>query len=572
MPSYEEKELSIKKRIDEISKLIFEVANGNFDYKIDQSGADDELDGLIGGINMLGEELKSSTVSKDFIESIYKGVVDTLIILRPDLSIERVNDSALESLNYTSSELENEPFRKIIGKEDYLILDAAKKTLLHEDNCHNIEINLRHKNGDFIPHSASFSTLYDNHRNNLGIIVIAKDITQQKNFENQLLEAKERAEATNEAKSNFLANMSHEIRTPLNGILGFISLLMETNPDDTQLSYLKLIKVSGESLSKLLNDMLDLNKIEQQKLMLESIDFDFRDKVITDLKPYKYLAEEKGIAFDIEVDDQIPQVLIGDQSRINQIIRNLVTNAVKFTNSGSISVYFKMLEASISGKINIAVEVLDSGKGIPSEKQQSIFESFTQADNSITREFGGSGLGLTIAKYMVELMGGDIEVESPPVSLSKETGSLFRFNMILDVPENPVLASAYNIDPAKIKFKLAYHILVVDDNEINLTLAKKVLETLGATYQTAVNGQEAVDLAVSNDFDLVLMDVQMPVMNGWLATQYLRSIGYYKPIIALSANVYKEHIDKCIEVGMDAHMRKPFSKIDLYSIISKYVD
>ena len=572
MPSYEEKELTIKRRIDEISRLIFEVANGNFDYKLKQSDAEDEIDGLIEGINMLGEELKASTVSKDFIESIYRGVVDTLIILRPDLSIERGNDSALKILEYQPEELTDQPFQRIISPADDRILVKVKETLVKDDQCHNIELNLQNSRGHYIPHSASFSVLYDNQRNNLGVIVIAKDITQQKRFENELMMAKEKAEANNEAKSNFLANMSHEIRTPLNGILGFMDLMWETNPTETQLNYLKLIKVSGESLSRLLNDMLDLNKIEQQKLQLESIEFNFSEKVLTDLKPYKYLAEEKGIEFNIQVDPALPRYVIGDPVRINQIIRNLVTNAIKFTNFGQIAVNFKLLGELENGLANIGVEVMDSGMGIPEQKQDSIFDSFTQADNSITREFGGSGLGLTIAKYIVESMQGQIAVESPPVSLERNFGSLFKFNIYLKIPKEARKTPLNEVNPSTVRFEKSYHILVVDDNEINLMLAKKVLETLGATYETATNGKEAVDIAGTTSFDLVLMDVQMPVMDGWLATQQLRDNNFNRPIIALSANVYKEHIDKCLAVGMNGHMRKPFSKVDLYTMISQYVE
>ena len=257
--------------------------------------------------------------------------------------------------------------------------------------------------------------------------------------------------------------------------------------------------------------------------------------------------------------------------RINQIVRNLVTNAIKFTNFGQIAVNFKLLGILDNGMTNIGIEVIDSGMGIPDKKQHAIFDSFTQADNSITREFGGSGLGLTIAKFMVELMKGNISVESPPLSIGRDIGSLFKFNIHLHVPKGSSIAPIPELNPSTVKFDKSYHILVVDDNEINLMLAKKVLETLGATYETATNGKEAVDLARENTFDLVLMDVQMPVMDGWLATQQLRQNNFRQPIIALSANVYKEHIDKCLAVGMNGHLRKPFSKVDLYTMISQCI-
>ena len=570
MSSYHEEESSIKKRIDEISQLIYEVANGNFDYKLERTSENDELDGIIAGVNMLGEELKSSTVSRDFIESIYKGVIDTMIILKPDLRIERVNDVALGKLNFETKELKSQPFEHLIRQDDHEVIQSIRERLKTEDTCHSVEIHLKNKNGDYIPHMASFSTLYDNSRSNLGILVLAKDITEQKEFENQLKIAKEKAESANEAKSNFLANMSHEIRTPLNGILGFIDLLLDSEPNTQQLHYLKLIKVSGESLSKLLNDMLDLNKIEQQKLSLEYLEFDFKEKIYKDLRPYKYLAEEKGIAFKISFDEKIPQYVIGDHVRINQVIRNLVTNAVKFTNSGEIGIRFDLIDQLQEDYVNIGVYVVDSGRGISEEKQKQIFDSFTQEDNSISRKFGGSGLGLTIAKYFVELMQGDISVESPPLSIGKEKGSLFRFNIQVKQTEQlhrPVVKAA----PNQLVFDKSYNVLIVDDNEINLTLAKKVLENLGATFETATNGLEAIEKVHQHNFDLIFMDVQMPVMNGWEATTQLRDEGYTLPIIALSANVYKEHVDKCIDVGMNSHVNKPFSKSDIYSVITQFL-
>lgn len=555
----------IRKRIDDISQLINEVASGNFDYKMELSEYDDELEGLIEGINMLGEELKASTVSRDFMESIYRGVVDILMILKPDLTIERVNNAVLEHLGYAVADLENQPFSILLKPADLAFIQEITERLETQKACYNIELNLLRKDGSMLPSSASFSILYDNHKTQLGILIIAKDITFLKESEKQMRAAKEKAEAANEAKSSFLANMSHEIRTPLNGIMGFIELLMETKTDEKQTQYLKMIQASGASLTKLLNDILDLNRVEQGKLTLENIAFAPEETLNSDLKPYHHLAREKGIQFDCQFDPSLPNYLIGDPSRVKQIIRNLVGNALKFTESGFVKVQFSG-EFQTDDWILFTGKVIDTGTGVPKDKQHKIFESFTQADNSTTRKYGGSGLGLTITTHLIKLMGGRVKMESPPATYGMDQGSIFTFTIPLKVgvtPKKHELFQKYH----QVSFLHPYEILVVDDNEINLILARKMLETMGALVTDASNGEEAIQLSSARKFDVILMDIQMPVMDGYLASAQIRSQQFKGPIIALSANVYLDDIERCYQSGMNRHVRKPYTKEEIYVAI-----
>lgn len=552
---------ALRKRIDDINQLIYNVAVGNFDYKLDRSDAEDELDGLVGGINMLGEELKASTVSRDYMESIYRGVVDLLFVLRPDFTIERINDATEKELGYSTYELIDKPFRSVIVEENLHILAEVKERLKEEPTCHNIEINIKKKDHQSVPTSASFSTLYDNQKKNLGILIIAKDISILKKSEKELLVAKNHAELANQAKTSFLTNMSHEIRTPLNGILGFIDLLLETKTDETQKYYLELIKGSGDSLSKLLNDILDLTKVERGKLTLERIHFKLNSFLDT-IRPFKFLAEEKGLGFHIHFDENLPAYVVGDPSRLNQIIRNLLANALKFTDSGEISISFYR-EDQTGADFVLVGKVVDSGLGIPREKQKVIFDSFIQADSSTTRKYGGTGLGLTITSHLTELMEGNIEVESPPASEGMDKGTAFTFRVKLEIGDEQSVSNQ-DFPAEKLKFTKPYRILVVDDNDINLTLAKKVLENLGGNVTVARNGAEAVQQVENGQFDFVLMDIQMPIMDGYEATRKLRERKHFLPIIALSANAFSEQIDKCLAVGMDAHIRKPFTKKDIF--------
>ena len=570
MSSEETTKKQLKDRIDDIMRLLYEVAAGNFDHDINIDSTEDELEGLIGGIMMLGQELKSSTVSRDFMESIYRGVADILIIITPDHKIERANDAVTKHLGYQPEELEGKDIELLMGLHQVNQYERIKEILKESQSHIESEFVLRKKDGSELETNSSFSLLYDNQKTQLGTILIAKDISQLKQSERDLKQAKENAEAANEAKSSFLANMSHEIRTPLNGMLGFIDLLTETTTTPLQRQYLKMVKVSGESLSKLLNDILDLNRVEQGKLSLEDIPFVLKEHLKSSLYPYKYLANEKGLKFELEMDEDLPDVVIGDPSRINQVIRNLVGNSLKFTEDGMIKIFFHSKWEN--NNYYLITRVLDTGIGIPEEKRANIFESFTQADSSTTRRYGGSGLGLTISKHLVKLMGGDISFESPARSFDMKQGTCFTFSTPLSIDNNHVKEEFGDSGNKRTTFNTPYEVLVVDDNDVNLLLAQKVLESMNLHVTVCRNGQEAVNEALRKNYDVIFMDIQMPVMDGYLATQHLREAEYYGPIIALSANVYKDDIKKCYQCGMNGHLKKPFTKEEIYNKVAAVVN
>ncbi len=553
-----------KKRIDDAIQLVYEIANGNFDYKLQRSDHQDELDGLIGGINMLGEELKASMVSKNYLESIYKGVVDVLFILDLDFVIEEVNDIVLEKLGRRKHELIGKPLEKLLLETERGVLKSVKSELTNSYICRIDELNLLYQGNVSVPHSAAFSYLLDSHHNPSNILLIAKDISVFK-------EAKEKAEASNEAKSRFLANMSHEIRTPLNAILGFIDLMFETNPTAEQQNFLRLIKGSGEDLGKLINNILDINKIEAGKLTLEHIEFHLDEVLKSNLNPYIYLAKEKGIKLSINIDPTLPKVMVGDPSKINQIVRNLVSNAVKFTVSGEIDVDFTQT-GSENGYTYLLGRVVDTGIGIPNDKLSMIFESFTQADDSTSRHYGGTGLGLTITKHLLELMDGQITVESPPLSMGKATGTAFTFTMKLETGAVKPPPPKVVVDGLKLRFNKEYQLLVVDDNELNLKLAKRVLENLGAVVTTSTTALEAIKLAESHNFDLAFVDIHMPEIDGYELARRLRKNQFTQPIVALTADAYQEAVEKALQSGMDAHLKKPFTKQEIYSTACEFLE
>lgn len=401
------------------------------------------------------------------------------------------------------------------------------------------------------------------------------DFSEQKKIENKLRDAKEHAETANQSKSLFLANMSHEIRTPLNAILGFADVLLKECQEPQQREYLSHIRNSGDNLLVLLNDILDFNKIEHGKLDIEELNYNFRETIGLALAPYQLQAAEKGIQIQLECASDIPAFIKGDPYRTRQLLVNYVSNALKFTEQGTVKIDILRIPAETrepDAGFKLKFTVSDSGIGIPFDKQENIFNAFTQADSSTTRRYGGSGLGLAINKQLSLLMGGDTGVISPGVLSRKNfPGSDFWF--IISAKTGAFEASVENsrINDSVV-FAEPIHVLVAEDNYVNQLLIKKVLESMNCVVKLVDNGKLAVAAVEEEMFDAILLDIQMPVMDGHQATMLIRQKMHIDiPIIGVSANVFKDDISKSLAVGMNAHIGKPFKASELFEILKKFI-
>jgi len=388
----------------------------------------------------------------------------------------------------------------------------------------------------------------------------------------ELEEEKERAEHSEKVKEQFLANMSHEIRTPMNAILGMTRLLLEKGPREDQLKYLNAIKQSSDNLLVIINDILDLSKIEAGKINFESVGFELAEQVKTVITTIKLNADEKHLDLNCSIADDVPHRIIGDPYRLTQILLNLAGNAVKFTEKGSVSLIVSLVEKNATDA-KIKFEVSDSGIGIAQDKLDYIFDMFTQESSSTTRKFGGTGLGLAICKRLVELQGGSIHVES---EMGK--GSAFSFMITYgiqpDTVQHDITKEKKQVSRDQLK-NIA--ILLVEDNEFNQMVAVDTIRDSieGVTIDVAVNGKEAVEMVAKNNYDVVLMDIQMPEMDGHAATKLIRKNTDARinsiPIIAMTASVIKAEVDKCFESGMNEFVGKPFSIDELLDKISKVI-
>ncbi len=490
-----------------------------------------------------------------------------------NLKYQMVNKAYVEFVNSNQTDIigksVDEVIRNYDKKRDYNLLE--KKVIETGEKVYNIVETVIHNYQPAII-STNLAPVINKDGNIIGLIGVSQDVTQQKLYEVELEKAKELAEQGMKAKSLFLANMSHEIRTPLNGIIGMSQIIMQTDLTEKQNEYFRTIINSGDSLISLINDILDFSKIEAGKIEFDNKNFQIGDILYDISNILSIRAEDKGLEFSYTIDEKIPGILNGDRYRIKQIILNLANNAVKFTEKGRVNIKV-ILHKEESDNVVLKILVEDTGIGISEEKIPKLFLSFSQIDASTTKTYGGTGLGLAISKKLSQMMNGDIGVES-----KLDEGSTFWFTIKVKHAEK-VVDKVENEDNSIEKFEIreGLKVLLAEDNVVNQKIASFNLKKLGYSIVIAENGEMAVQKFQQEKFDLILMDIQMPVMNGFDASIKIREIEKENPesdpipIIALTANAMKGDMEKCISAGMDSYLSKPFKTNELLSTLKSFI-
>jgi len=526
-------------------------------------------------LNQAAESLK---IQAEELSTLLSAIPAFVYFKNTDHTYRLVNKAFEDFLGIRLENIKDKTIRNLLPDYDSSSYERKeKKVLVSGDPIYNVE-EIVIKNRSKIWLSTNIAPVKNINNEVVGLVGVSYNITERKKHEIELKKAKELAEAGTRAKSEFLANVSHEIRTPMYGIIGMVEIMKQTPLKNEQIQHLGAIESSAGSLLILINDVLDFSKIEAGKLDFEIIEFRLSD-VLKDVENMlKSRADEKELEFKIFSDKAIPETLRGDPHRLKQVILNLANNAIKFTEKGLVHIFINKIR-EYQQFIELKFEVKDTGIGIPKRGRERLFKEFSQLDTSTTRKFGGTGLGLSISKLLTNMMNGKIGVES---QFGK--GSTFWFTAefgkeTIEKNITPPMNKDQKDFIARVEKDLT--VLLVEDNEINQKIARFNLEKVGYKVEVAENGHDAVLKYKDGNFDLVLMDILMPVMNGIKATERIRAIERYRnkktmskkhiPIVALTANAMQGDREACLAAGMDAYISKPFRQKDLEALLIKLV-
>ena len=501
-------------------------------------------------------------------EAKFKGIIDNfhlgLLEVAPDGRIIRANESFCEMSGFSSEELKGQDGGDLLLDSEEKELMTARNTGRTEGKEDVYELRVFNKNKETRYWLVSAAPLLGDDGEVHGSIGIHWDITEMKQLEFELKGARHKAEESSKAKAMFLANMSHEIRTPLNGIVGMAEQLAQSQLDADQRYFVDIMRSASSTLLSIINDVLDISKIESGKFSIETTPFNLNETIRRTLSIFGEKAKQTNVSLDIELMDDRGIMHLGDPHRLSQVLFNIVGNAMKFTQAGYVRVTSHLARGE-NDRCLVSFSIEDTGVGMDMAYLTKVFEAFTQEDASVTRKFGGSGLGLSIARNIVHIMGGTIEIES-----EKGKGTRVNIRIPMRISNEKTKQDIVEITDLQKSLK-GLRILAVEDNELNRMVLQVILKKCEVVLTIAHNGQEAIDLIQQQEFDLVLMDVQMPIVDGLEATKYIRNeLKMIIPIIGLSANAMREEVEICKQAGMNDYLVKPYSERVLVEIMKKW--
>ncbi|GAB2650808.1 hypothetical protein GCM10027035_51260 [Emticicia sediminis] len=519
----------------------------------------------------LERQVKERTEALQYSEEKYRGILENM-----DLGLIEVdNQDVIKRAYKRFCDLTGYEEHELIGKKaaEFLLPDEDFRRLIAEQNANRLdgetgvyEVPLKKKNGEVIWVIVSGAPIIESNGRVTGSVGIHLDITERKRTQEALEEARKVAEDARSAEKRFLANMSHEIRTPINAIIGMTHLLYDTNPNNKQVEYLSAINYSADLLLNLVSDVLDISKIEAGEMKISEQTFSLKDLINSTLQTFRLRLQGRDIKLVLDFDDEIENDVIGDSTFLTQILMNLLSNAVKFTEKGKIGVQVSLL-CRLGDFLMTEIKVFDTGIGISPQSLGRIFDSFKQADQDVKVKYGGTGLGLAIVKQLVNLHGGEISAES-----TLDEGTTFTFTLPLKDSKQQS-KKLHSFSEAVSEDWKNYHVLVVEDNLINQKYVEGLLLKWKMSYKIANHGIEALDLVKKENFDIILMDIRMPEMDGYETTIEVRKLegnaNQHIPIVALTASAISDEIDYAFEIGMNSYLTKPFTPDQLQKVLEQ---